>query len=443
MHLPLELIDIIAEIILNDAESLFESDCADADWDYVTEWNDSAEFSTLFSMTLVHRSWTNIARRRLWTRAYLDEERLIELPSKQRCSFLRELAVSVRESEGVDGTCDQLIESFATLLDRVPGIRDLHIWFNLCSDCDRHAFFWERFRKLENLEALWIEGIMWGVRPDHIYRLLSGPGGLLQLIFDCKFDRFEGFDDIDENSAFSDTLNKLGSRPSKLKSVILPSPCNEDPDYRPYTQWLLRPTAGYSIQHLTLCLEERGQYENFDGDHGLPAFLTECIARLECLHILAFARSAEDAVYIQGETINKFLAAASSSLRRFNLMCDDALQTARLDLPESLEEVAIQISASNQDNGGPLPIGQLHSNLTKTDENMQVVVSDWCARQSASSHGTKGKKVKIVLYATRMCTEYPLARAFPLTLHECERAGISMQFEETDFHTLLFTILLR
>ena len=178
--------------------------------------------------------------------------------------------------------------------------------------------------------------------------------------------------------------------------------------------------------------EKYEHYENSDDDRSLPAFLTECVARLECLHISALTRSVEDAIYVQGETTNKLLAAASSSLRRFTLVCEEALQTARLDLPESLNEVTIQINAGYRDTGEPVPIGLLRSGLTKTDENLQIIVSDWCARQSASSHEAKGKKLKIGLYTTH--TEYPLARAFPLTLHECERAGISMQFEDSYLH---------
>lgn len=439
MNIPEEIIGLIVDALLSNATSLVE-EVDSFDWNVPCG---GIEFSTLRNMALVHRSWTNTARRGYWSRALLHGKRLKNAHLDHiRCSYLRELGVLVGDPIIVEDAAlpvGQQLESIAYLLRHAPDIRLLYLDIDVRLFNGGHGLFLEQLRRQVNLERLWIGGIVdW--HPSLILQALTGLTSLSELALEIEFDIFD-VDGLDGDSDSNDNIasNKgvpddLGLRPNKLTSIAILEPFLEYDSHQLCLDWLLRPRHDFYVKDLTLALNKAGQYEAIR-DNGIAACLRECLMQLESLQIMCLVTNSADAKYVQEDTTNRLLASASS-LHSFSLCCDKSLRTCRLDIPSTLRDVTIQLEFfPPKEIDELLGSHQLRSSFEETDKNIQSIVSSWGTQTSSSIDRITGKKLTIAIVSSSDPSlkadtgSFALALAFPLASQACTEAGISLWFE--------------
>lgn len=385
--IPKVILDLVIETLIKCREPL----------PYVVEQErprDSSYDQVFRNLSLVHRSWTSIVRRGLWSRAIIDASDLDTFPQGvERCSYLRELAFEENGSPDYDAW-----EQLAQVLQRSPNIRVLYL--DLDVPHEGLPKLLSQLRLQTSLEVLWLSG-----DAEAHYRdiLLTIPVlvNLKSLVLDCSKD------DEDEEYEFS------GIHPPRgLKSVAF----TESVDWK-YLAFLMSPHDEPTVTNLCIALD--------DEDVSVVNELEKYLPSIVSLRISTSGTDAESESFIQKHIFNGIFSEAQN-VQRLTLSVGPILRTPDIILPESTKNFHIhhEMFAESACNSRSAQY------MLDNDANIASII------QNASSRFTLEKRIQRVTLSfmggneeSDRCLSNEVAGIFAKTMAACKQADISVEFK--------------
>ncbi|KAH8113906.1 hypothetical protein DFH11DRAFT_1598112 [Phellopilus nigrolimitatus] len=283
--IPRVILDMIVDILTSETSPFF---------DYVMDTDQNkcqivagSGYETLRRISLVHRSWVNVARRGLQRRAIIGEfgsnTAFLRDSTLSSCR-LRELAIRVsayiiREDEGWSVQKENW-DVRAEIVRNAPNLKELSLEFQ-CDPSNRIKVFLSALAECSGLTKLRLVGPI-GQYFEAVCWTISKLKRLTHLTFinsrgysNCPVPRT--FIPLNDPDALLSRKIASVTPPESLKSLNL-----DCPDF-PDAYWLLRSQAGYAPKHLNITLT--GLRDSKDRGATAPGGAPGCLASLASLRI--------------------------------------------------------------------------------------------------------------------------------------------------------------
>ncbi|KAH8110742.1 hypothetical protein DFH11DRAFT_1618425 [Phellopilus nigrolimitatus] len=355
---------------------------------------ENLERETFEAMSLVHRTWTGIARRGLWRRAVVNLRNRKTIPRRSLRFQLRELAIVSRGSGGARSRI------LTDILCHAPNLQVVYIDIELEEESGNNFLAFIRQLGAQScLRRLWVMGETARFLRD-ICIVVSRLQNLRSLVLDS-------FDACDHPPC---SLHGLDNPPKTLESLAI-----LDHVGQACVDWFIRPREGFAIRNLIVMLD------NAEHGRGSPftAHAKGCLPLLKSLHVLSLLED-EDAVRLQEYTLKSLQLLKATSLQHFTLTVAGKTFFRNLHLPRTLTELHIRhILELQKARERYMELG---------DESIASIVANLHS-SSSSSH----LKKLVISYSGKGGLEAGelamLSAAFSMTLAVCRDMGIILSFK--------------
>ena len=279
------------------------------------------ERRTFFNMSLVHPSWTDVARRGLWHTIVLRASELVDLKvpvSASNCIHTQELAVMLPDEDSPPAQA--CWANITRILEYSPNIRFLYVDMCISAPADAgSSSFIQQLRTRVNLERIWFVGTMEG-RLQDILISVSHLKNLKSLLFDTVHSDYE-----------RDGLPQDVGPPKELESLALVDLMDWS-----IVDWLTQPREDYKLVNLAISLDEPEQVEE---DSWASKKVVPCLPFLQTLDISTTTTDPKSECEIHAGLYH--LLNHARSLRTFGMSVMSAIQTPSLPLPSTITSIRI------------------------------------------------------------------------------------------------------